>query len=96
MMEVETELLQEQFSEGVDFICSPSKSVTLVDLAAGTRLQLQQQGPMDLIVVWTDPPRKMVCLEPWTSPRDSLINGDRKLLLEPGSIQNLNCRFYID
>ena len=37
---------------------------------------------MDTTVIWTDPPRPMVCLEPWTSPRNSLVTGDRKLEIE--------------
>jgi len=96
MLEAETELLIEQIPEGVDFICAPSTPVTLVDLSSDTRLSLQQEGPMDLTVVWTDPPRKMVCLEPWTSPRKSLISGERKLCLGAGSTQKLKCRFFIE
>ena len=64
--------------EGVDFLTRPAGSVTLIDELAGTRLQLQHQHPMDLTVVWTEPPRRMVCLEPWTGPRQALISGDRK------------------
>ncbi|MFL0748224.1 MAG: galactose mutarotase, partial [Prochlorococcus sp.] len=37
------------------------------------------------------PPRQMVCLEPWTSPRQALITGDRKLEIEVGSQQKLRC-----
>jgi len=48
---------------------------------------------MDLAVVWTDPPRRMVCLEPWTSPRRSLINGEKRLFINPGSFKELRCRF---
>jgi galactose mutarotase-like enzyme len=59
----------------------------------GAQLQLQHQDPMDLTVVWTEPPRKMVCLEPWTGPRQSLVSGDRKLVLQPGREQTLSCRY---
>ena len=83
-------------ANGVDFICGPSESVILLDLSNGRRIHLQQQDPFNLTVVWTDPPRKMVCLEPWTSPRDSLRNGERLLELEPDEIQTLTCRFSID
>ncbi|MDP6203688.1 MAG: galactose mutarotase, partial [Prochlorococcaceae cyanobacterium ETNP18_MAG_14] len=33
----------------------------------------------------------MVCLEPWTAPREALISGDRKLEIEPGRKQRLRC-----
>ena len=79
--------------EGVDFLCRPAGPVTLTDEATGSQLQLQHQAPMDLSVVWTEPPRQMVCLEPWTGPRQSLISGDRKLLLDPGGEQVLACRY---
>ena len=38
---------------------------------------------MDLTVLWTDPPRMMICVEPWTSPRGSLVTGERKLEIKP-------------
>ncbi len=96
MKEVETYQELRLLSEGIDVMSGPSKTVTLIDLVTGNRLHLQQQEPMDLSVVWTDPPRSMVCLEPWTSPRESLISGQRMLLLKPGAIQKLNCSFVVD
>ena len=96
MMKSQTSKQLADLTKGVDFICGPSKSVVLVDSLEGRRIHLQHQEPMDLTVVWTDPPRQMVCLEPWTSPRESLINGERLLLLEAGGVQMLNCRFLID
>ena len=82
-------------SDGIDFISGPSEAVSLVDLVTGMELNLEHQAPMDLTVVWTDPPRNMVCLEPWTSPRGSLVSGDRRLSLEPGASQNLRCRIAV-
>jgi galactose mutarotase-like enzyme len=81
--------------EGVDFLSRPAGPVTLVDEQAGTQVQLQHHQPMDLTVVWTDPPRAMVCLEPWTGPRQSLISGDRKLELAAGESTTLRCRYTI-
>ncbi len=95
-MESDTDNQLADLMKGVDFICGPSKVVTLQDLLNGRRISLQHQEPMDLTVVWTDPPRKMVCLEAWTSPRESLITGERTLLLEPGAQQMLQCRFLVD
>ena len=65
--------------KGVDFLSYPSCSVKLFDLLSKDVIELIHQEPMDTTVIWTDPPRQMVCLEPWTSPRNSLVTGDRKL-----------------
>ncbi len=93
MAEAETGDQLSRLPEGVDFLTRPAGPVTLVDEAAGTRLQLQHQAPMDLTVVWTEPPRPMVCLEPWTGPRQSLISGDGKLELAAGGSMQLSCRY---
>ena len=93
MAEAETGDQLSRLPEGVDFLTRPAGPVTLVDEAAGTRLQLQHQAPMDLTVVWTEPPRPMVCLEPWTGPRQSLITGDGKLELAAGERLQLSCRY---
>ena len=82
-------------SQGVDFLCRPAGPVTLIDDSNGQRLQLQHQEPLDLTVVWTEPPRRMVCLEPWTGPRQALISGDRKLELAPAAVQTLRCRYAV-
>jgi len=84
-------LLKAWETEGVDFLTRPEGPVTLVDEASWRSLQLQHENPMDLTVVWTDPPRQMLCLEPWTGPREALISGDRKLEIEAGGKQRLRC-----
>ena len=89
-------LTQEQLGrldKGVDFLAGSGGSVSLFDLASNTSIVMKHSKPMDLAVVWTDPPRKMVCLEPWTSPRQALLTGDRRLVLEPGCSLELNCSF---
>ena len=93
MADAETASQLSRLPDGVDFLTRPAGPVTLVDKAAGTRLQLQHHDPMDLTVVWTEPPRPMVCLEPWTGPRQSLISGDRKLELSAGQSTTLTCRY---
>ena len=95
MADAETESQLSRLPDGVDFLTRPAGPVTLVDSAAGTRLQLQHQEPMDLTVVWTEPPRPMVCLEPWTGPRQALISGDRKLVLAAGQSTTLTCRYAV-
>jgi len=69
--------------KGVDFLSYPSRSVKLFDYLSRNVIELIHQEPMDTTVIWTDPPRQMVCLEPWTSPRNSLVTGDRKLEIKP-------------
>ena len=69
--------------KGVDFLSYPSSSVKLIDSLSRNVIELLHQEPMDTTVIWTDPPRKMVCLEPWTCPRNSLATGDRKIEVEP-------------
>jgi len=69
--------------KGVDFVSYPSSSIKLFDSLSRNVIELIHQEPMDTTVIWTDPPRQMVCIEPWTSPRDSLVTGDRKLEIKP-------------
>ena len=95
MAEAATADQLKRLPEGVDFLCRPAGPVSLIDDATGVTLQLQHQSPLDLSVVWTEPPRPMVCLEPWTGPRQALVSGDRKLVLEPGAMQTLACRYSV-
>ena len=95
MAEAETAVQLSRLAEGVDFLAHAAGPVTLVDEQAGTRLQLQHHEPMDLSVVWTEPPRSMVCLEPWTGPRQALISGDRRLQLGIGESTTLSCRYSV-
>ena len=69
--------------KGVDFLSYPSSSVRIIDCLSRNVIELKLQEPMDSTVIWTDPPRQMVCLEPWTGPRNSLVTGDRKLEIKP-------------
>jgi len=69
--------------KGVDFLSYPSCSVKIMDCVSRNVIELVHQEPMDTTVIWTNPPRQMVCLEPWTGPRNSLVTGDRKLEIKP-------------
>ena len=82
--------------KGVDFISYPSSSVRIYDSLSRNVIELIQQEPMDTTVIWTDPPRQMVCLEPWTSPRNSLVTGDRKLEIKPDEYIELFTTFTHD
>jgi galactose mutarotase-like enzyme len=79
---------------GVDLLSrSASGAVTLRDPAAATTLSLEITPPLDRVVVWTDPPRPMVCLEPWSGPRGALLSGDGRLQLQGGESLQLACRY---
>lgn len=83
----------ERLASGIDLLVRPSQPVRLVDEAAGTALELQLSHPFDLVVLWTEPPRPMVCIEPWSGPRQALLSGDRKIELAPGASTELHTRY---
>tara|TARA_Y100001968_G_scaffold47153_1_gene37355 strand:+ start:13570 stop:14454 length:885 start_codon:yes stop_codon:yes gene_type:complete len=90
-----TEKQLANIQEGIDLL-SKSKDnglVEMIDLNTFEGIEMQSTYPMDLVVVWTEPHRKMVCLEPWTSPRNSLISGERKLLLQSGETMEFGCKY---
>lgn len=79
---------------GVDLLGGPTTAVRLDsgDLA----ITLETRAPMDLTVIWTDPPRPMVCVEPWTAPRGALTSGERLLQVPAGGSLELGCRYRVD
>ena len=87
--------------QGVDLLVRPTDNlppipaVQWVDPESGSQLELQLTPPLDLVVIWTDPPRAMVCVEPWSGPRQALISGDRRLELEPGECHRLGCCYRV-
>lgn len=83
----------EQLAAGIDLLVEPTGSVRLVDDTAGTILELELTNPLDLVVLWTEPPRAMVCMEPWSAPRQALLSGDRKIELNPGDSTTLATRY---
>jgi galactose mutarotase-like enzyme len=93
MEDASTEEQMERLADGIDLLVLPKGAVRLVDEAAGTSLELQLSHPLDLVVLWTEPPRAMVCMEPWSAPRQALLSGDRKLELRPGASTRLQTRY---
>lgn len=82
----------ERLAQGVDLLCRPAGPVRLRDRGNGRLIELQTSHPWDLVVLWSEPPRPMVCLEPWTGPRQALISGDRRLELAAGEALQLHSR----
>jgi galactose mutarotase-like enzyme len=93
MAPAETTPQLQRLAAGVDFLCEAAGPVRLVDPLAASAIELACQAPLDLVVVWTDPPRPMLCLEPWSGPRGSLISGERRLTLAPGESLEMGCRY---
>lgn len=96
MAEAATAGQLERLTTGVDFLAHPSGAVRLLDSAApsgGRWIAMETQAPLDLAVVWTEPPRPMVCLEPWTAPRGAMASGDRLLQVPPGETLELTCSY---
>jgi len=80
--------LLERLPEGIDLLVQPAGAVSLRDRATGTAVALSAAPPWDRVVVWSDPPRPMVCLEPWSANRGALT-----LCLAPGEAQEFACRY---
>jgi galactose mutarotase-like enzyme len=80
-------------AEGIDLLTGPARAVRLLDPTAAAALELETTAPLDLVVIWSDPPRPMVCLEPWSAPRGALLSGDRRLELAPGDGLRMACRY---
>ena len=93
MEEAPTAGQMERVATGIDLLVEPTGPVRLVDEAAGTTLELELSQPLDLVVLWTEPPRAMVCMEPWSAPRQALLSGDRKIELSPGESTKLETRY---
>jgi galactose mutarotase-like enzyme len=85
----------QRLASGIDLLVRPSGPVRLVDEAAGATLELQLSHPFDLVVLWTEPPRPMVCIEPWSGPRQALLSGDRRIELAPRDSTALHTRYVL-
>ena len=79
---------------GVDLLAGPAATVRLE--AGSHAVTLETRDPLDLAVVWTDPPRPMVCLEPWTAGRGALNSGERLLMVQPAESLELSCRYRVE
>jgi galactose mutarotase-like enzyme len=96
MAEAATAGQLERLATGVDFLAHPSGAVRLLDgegASGGRWIAMHPQAPLELAVVWTEPPRPMVCLEPWTAPRGAMASGDRLLQVPPGETLELACSY---
>jgi galactose mutarotase-like enzyme len=93
--EAPTAVQLQRLPQGVDLRvelpADGGSSPRLIGAADGGAVALQASPPFDHVVVWTDPPRSMVCLEPWTARR-----GVLGLELTPGEARELRCRYAVE
>ena len=93
---VKTENLLRNSFKGIDLLMYSSGKTSLIDYGFKRKITLTNPFPFDISVIWSDPPRKMLCMEPWTSPRNSLENGLRKIEIMPNSSQKLNTSILVE
>ena len=82
-------------NSGVDLLMYTSGRSAFRDKIFKRQVTLNHPYPFDLGVIWTDPPRKMICLEPWTSPRNSFVDGFRKVMIPPNNRQRFDASIQI-
>ena len=84
-----------KISLGVDLLMYTSGRSSFRDKIFKRQVTLNHSYPFDLGVIWSDPPRRMICLEPWTSPRNSFVDGFRKVMIPPNDSQRFDASIQI-
>ncbi len=95
MREVDTSIELKRLNSGVDFLAEVLGPVSLTDEVTQRRIELHHQSLINYTVIWSDPPRNMICVEPWSSPREALHTGDHRLTIDPGKCKELSCKFLV-
>ena len=80
---------------GVDLLMYTSGRSAFRDKFFKRQVTLNHPYPFDLGVIWSDPPRKMICLEPWTSPRNSFVDGYKNIMIPSNDTKRLNASIQI-
>ncbi len=80
---------------GVDLLMYSSGRSSFRDKIFKREVTLNHPYPFDLGVIWSDPPRRMICLEPWTSPRNSFVDGFRNIMILSNDSKRLNASIQI-
>jgi len=80
---------------GVDLLMYTSGKSSFRDKIFKREVTLNHQYPFDLGVIWSDPPRRMICLEPWTSPRNSFVDGFRNIVIASNDSQRFDASIQI-
>ena len=93
---VKTENLLKNSFKGIDLLMYSLGRISFIDYGLKRKITLINPSPFDISVIWSDPPRQMLCVEPWTSPRNSLENGLRKIEIMPNSSQKLYASILVE
>ena len=80
---------------GVDLLMYTPGRSSFRDKIFKREVTLNHRYPFDLCVVWSDPQRRMICLEPWTSPRNSFVDGFRNIMIPSNDSKRLNASIQI-
>ncbi|ABB50751.1 conserved hypothetical protein [Prochlorococcus marinus str. MIT 9312] len=80
---------------GVDLLMYTSGKSAFRDKIFKRQVTLNHPYPFDLGVIWSDPPRRMICLEPWTSPRNSFVDGFRNIMIPSNDSQRFDASIEI-
>ena len=80
---------------GVDLLMYTSGLSSFRDKIFKRQVILNHPYPLDLGVIWSDPPRKMICLEPWSSPRNSFVDGFRNIIIPSNESQKFDSSIQI-
>ena len=91
-----TEKLLKNSFKGIDLLMYSSGKTSFIDYGLKRKITLTNPSPFDISVIWSDPPRKMLCMEPWTSPRNSLSDGFRKIEIMPNFSQKLHTSIFVE
>ena len=83
-------------NSGVDLLMYTSGRSAFRDKIFNRQVTLNHPYPFDLGVIWSDPPRQMICLEPWTSPRNSFIDGFRNIVIPSNDNQRFDTSIQIE
>ena len=81
---------------GVDLLMYTSGRSSFRDKIFKREVTLNHPYPFDLGVIWSDPPRRMICLEPWTSPRNAFVDGFRNIMIPSNDSKRLNASIQIN
>tara|TARA_B100000886_G_scaffold155692_1_gene106031 strand:+ start:55 stop:909 length:855 start_codon:yes stop_codon:yes gene_type:complete len=80
---------------GVDLLMYTSGRSAFRDKFFRRQITLNHPYPFDIGVIWSDPPRKMICLEPWTSPRNAFVDGCRNIIIPSNVSQRFDASIQI-
>jgi len=81
---------------GVDLLMYTFGRSAFRDKILKRQVTLNHPHPFDLGVIWSNPPRKMICLEPWTSPRNSFVDGFRSIFIPSNDSKKLDASIQIE